>query len=76
MGAIYSLDERSVLRKSHENPEVQKLYGEFLKEPGGELSHELLHTTYSDRSHLTLPPYSVGEREADQKRINLEKVNQ
>lgn len=76
MGAIYSLDERSVLRKSHENPEVQELYEEYLKEPGGELSHELLHTTYNDRSKVTLPPYSVGEREAEQKKFNLEHVKQ
>lgn len=66
MGAIYSLDQRSALRKSHDNPEIQKLYEEFLKSPGGELSHELLHTRYTDRSHQTLPAYSVGERRADQ----------
>ena len=64
MGAIYSLDERAVLRKSHENPSLQRLYKEFLGEPGGELAHELLHTTYTDRSHTTVPAYSVAERGA------------
>jgi NADP-reducing hydrogenase subunit HndD len=34
-------------RKSHENQSVAKLYSEFLGEPNGHLSHELLHTTYS-----------------------------
>jgi len=66
MGAIYTLDERAALRKSHQNPEVQALYSEFLKVPGGHLSHELLHTTYTDRSHLTLPRYSVAERTRDE----------
>jgi Iron hydrogenase small subunit len=66
MGAIYSLDQRSALRKSHENPEIQKLYEEFLERPGGALSHELLHTKYTDRSHETFPAYSVAERRADQ----------
>ncbi len=66
MGAIYSLDQKSALRKSHENPEIQKLYEEFLGKPGGELSHELLHTRYTDRSHETFPAYSVAERRADQ----------
>ena len=66
MGAVYALDERSALRKSHENPEIQKLYEEFLEKPGGALSHELLHTKYTDRSHETLPAYSVAERKADQ----------
>ncbi|MDD4584154.1 MAG: [FeFe] hydrogenase, group A, partial [Eubacteriales bacterium] len=47
--ALYSEDERQVLRKSHHNPEVQKLYEEYLKEPNGELSHKLLHTHYHKR---------------------------
>lgn len=34
---------------SHENPDIIKLYKEYLGEPLGELSHELLHTTYSLR---------------------------
>ena len=47
--AIYAEDEASVLRKSHENPTVQKLYKEFLGEPCGHKSHELLHTHYTQR---------------------------
>lgn len=47
--ALYSEDVRQVLRKSHENPEVKKLYEDFLKEPNGELSHKLLHTHYHKR---------------------------
>jgi NADP-reducing hydrogenase subunit HndD len=38
-----------VLRKSHENPFITKLYAEFLKEPLGHKSHELLHTHYTKR---------------------------
>lgn len=44
--AIYSEDENLALRKSHENPEVVAIYKEFLGEPNGHLSHELLHTHY------------------------------
>jgi iron-only hydrogenase group A len=47
--ALYSEDERQVLRKSHENPEVKALYEEYLKEPNSELSHKLLHTHYYKR---------------------------
>ena len=47
--ALYSEDERQVIRKSHENPEVKQLYEDFLKEPNGHLSHELLHTHYHKR---------------------------
>ena len=48
--ATYDEDEAKVLRKSHKNPSIQKLYAEFLGEPCGHKSHELLHTTYVDRS--------------------------
>ncbi len=47
--AIYDRDKNSPIRKSHENPEVQKLYDDFLKEPGSHLSEKLLHTFYTNR---------------------------
>jgi iron-only hydrogenase group A len=47
--SIYSEDRKKGLRKSHENPEVAALYKDFLKEPLGHLSHELLHTEYTKR---------------------------
>lgn len=50
---VYSLDEKSVVRKSHENPSIQQVYVEELGEPLEHKSHELLHTTYRDRSAET-----------------------
>jgi iron-only hydrogenase group A len=47
--AMYAEDRRLDLRKSHENPAVKALYADFLGEPLGHLSHELLHTSYSRR---------------------------
>lgn len=47
--ALYSEDEASTLRKSHENPYVKKLYEEFFGEPCSHKSHELLHTHYTKR---------------------------
>ena len=47
--AMYSIDERSTIRLSHKNPVLQKIYKEFLGEPGGHLAHELLHTHYEKR---------------------------
>ena len=49
MDAIYQVDEDMPLRKSHDNPAVQQLYKDFLKEPLGEMSHHLLHTHYTKR---------------------------
>ncbi len=42
-------DRNRPLRKSHENPEIKKIYEDFLHEPCGELSHHLLHTHYFGR---------------------------
>jgi len=47
--AIYRVDQGMKLRKSHENPGVKQLYEEFLGEPLGEKSHQLLHTHYKAR---------------------------
>ena len=44
--SIYSIDEKSTLRKSHQNPAVIKTYVEFLEKPGSNLAHKYLHTEY------------------------------
>lgn len=46
--AIYQADREMPIRKSHENPSIQAIYKEFLGEPCGHKSHELLHTHYFD----------------------------
>lgn len=46
---LYSEDERQVVRQSHNNPDIQKLYKEYLGEPCSEKSHHLLHTSYNDK---------------------------
>ncbi len=52
IAAIYEEDEHRELRKSHENPAVQQIYKEFLGQPLGEKSHELLHTKYVPRQRV------------------------
>ena len=47
--ALYSIDEKSIIRKSHENPFMIKLYKEFLEKPGSHKSHKYLHTTYTKK---------------------------
>lgn len=46
---LYSIDKEKTYRKSYENPSIQKLYKEYLGEPGSERAHELLHTSYKER---------------------------
>ena len=43
---LWGLDKSAKIRFSHENPDVQALYAEYLKAPLGEKSHHLLHTEY------------------------------
>lgn len=50
--STYEHDSKLNLRKSHENPDIVKLYDEFLGEPLGHQSHHLLHTEYISRKEL------------------------
>ncbi len=52
LDAVYKTDANLPIRKSHKNELVTKLYEDFLGEPNGHLSHELLHTHYTDRGDL------------------------
>lgn len=50
--ALYSNDAARAIRKSHENPEIIKLYNEYLEKPGSHKAHEILHTSYVARLKL------------------------
>ncbi len=50
--AIKREDEGKELRKSHDNPKIKQIYGEFLVAPLGEKSHHLLHTKYFKRERI------------------------
>ncbi|MBF0254699.1 MAG: iron hydrogenase small subunit [Candidatus Omnitrophica bacterium] len=45
--ALYSIDRGRTIRRSHENPDVQRLYKEYLGRPLSAKSHKLLHTHYA-----------------------------
>lgn len=57
-GCLYSIDEASTFRKSHENPIVKTIYAEYLEKPGSHKAHELLHTTYNAK-----PLYNFKEED-------------
>jgi iron only hydrogenase large subunit-like protein len=52
IAAIYEEDEKKQLRKSHDNPKIKQIYGEFLGFPLGEASHHLLHTKYTKKERV------------------------
>lgn len=49
---LYNQDQDKAIRLSHRNPIVEKLYDEYLDEPGSEKAHEFLHTSYKERSRF------------------------
>ena len=56
--ALYSIDEKSTIRKSHENPILKQIYAEYLEAPGSYRAHKLLHTHYVER-----PKYKIMEEQ-------------
>ncbi|MDR0994095.1 MAG: [FeFe] hydrogenase, group A [Verrucomicrobiota bacterium] len=46
---LYTDDERSAIRMSHLNPQVQALYRDYLGQPNSDRAHHLLHTKYTKR---------------------------
>ena len=52
--SLYTIDEKSTIRKSHENPIVRKIYKDYLEKPGSHKAHELLHTKYEKREKYNI----------------------
>ena len=46
---LYKEDTELTYRRSNDNPDIQKLYREYLEAPGSHKAHELLHTAYQDK---------------------------
>ncbi len=57
--SLYKAEQELPYRKSHENPEIKKIYREFLGHPLSEISHKLLHTSYTARSRYPLSKTKV-----------------
>ncbi len=49
IAGLYNDDEKSTIRCSHQNPDIAKIYEEYLGAPLSEKSHHLLHTHYTPR---------------------------
>ncbi len=62
---LFQSDEQKEYRTAHENPFIHQLYDEFLGEPHGEKSQQLLHTEYEDRRLYTRERLQ-GEKECSE----------
>ena len=48
--SLYTIDEKSNIRKSHENPYLKEVYKDYLGNAGSNEAHKLLHTHYAKRN--------------------------
>lgn len=60
--ALYALDRGRTIRRSHENPDIQRLYREFMGRPGSPLAHKLLHTHYKAKEPRGIIPKEMKLR--------------
>jgi NADP-reducing hydrogenase subunit HndD len=60
--ALYDIDRQKTIRRAHNNPDVRRLYKEFLGKPLGEKSHELLHTHYTAKLPCGIVPREMTTR--------------
>ena len=49
---LYKRDYDSNFKSSYQNPDIKKIYRDFLQHPLSDKSKELLHTKYEDKSYL------------------------
>ena len=49
---LYTKDSSMKIRKSHENPEIIRVYEEFYGKPLSEMAEKMLHTSYEDKSMI------------------------
>ena len=52
--AMYSIDERSTIRKSQDNPILKAIYKDYIGQPGQHRAHELLHTHYEKKEKYNI----------------------
>jgi iron only hydrogenase large subunit-like protein len=60
--ALYGIDRDKTIRRSHENPDIQRLYKEFLGRPLSPAAHKLLHTHYRPHEPRGIVPDTLGVR--------------
>ena len=49
---LYSIDATSTVKKSQNNPTIEKLYAEWLKTPNSDEAHYALHTHYGHKRRI------------------------
>lgn len=61
--SLYNRDKDMAVRSSHKNPQIIKLYKDFLSTPNSDLAIKILHTMYQDRSGDLAVSQNVAKKE-------------
>lgn len=49
IAGLYKRDKETIVRLSHHNSDIKKIYEDFLEKPNSEIAHQYLHTIYHNR---------------------------
>jgi iron only hydrogenase large subunit-like protein len=60
--ALYGIDRKKTIRRSHDNPDIQRVYKEYLGRPLSSQSHKILHTHYSKKEPAGIIPREIKAR--------------
>lgn len=60
--ALYTIDRNKTIRRSHENPHIQRIYKEFLGRPLSAMAHKILHTHYQTKEPRGIIPHEIKVR--------------
>ncbi|MDR2425823.1 MAG: [FeFe] hydrogenase, group A [Endomicrobium sp.] len=67
---LYENDKTLELHKPQDNPYVQKMYEQFLGNPGSHEAHELLHSKHSNKKRLQEGPFTIY-KSLKEKKLNI-----
>ncbi|MCX7919662.1 MAG: NADH-dependent [FeFe] hydrogenase, group A6 [bacterium] len=60
--ALYQIDRAKTIRRSYENPDIQRIYKKYLGRPLSPLAHKLLHTHYKAKKPVGIIPHQLTLR--------------
>lgn len=69
MNGLYQADVHTPLHKSHDNPEIIRLYNRWLEKPNSHVAHELLHTNYKNRKRILGEIISLSSAEEGEEKV-------
>jgi NADH-quinone oxidoreductase subunit G len=71
MKGLYKADTLLPLHKSHDNPQIKEIYGNWLQKPNSHTAHEVLHTHYKNRKRIMGETIDIISTDGSQKTTDV-----